>query len=194
MMNYGPTVANRSTATVSDLASYPIDGLPRSGERGTLETTRERFRSVRLISRVGSRTAADPLSTAYRRQEEISQPDAPSVIRKRSLLVWLDKIRLTPEAERQPSAVWPTDEAFEDARAFIQELPMSSIPSPNMGLADDGEVNFLWRVGGVYVDLGFYGTGVYSYFAQSRDEQEYSGENIPAIGGLPDEVVALFAD
>lgn len=104
----------------------------------------------------------------------------------------LDALRHTPGAERRSDAVWPSERAFDEARAFAGSLPRTGLPAPSIGLADDGEVNFLWKGDGVHIDLGFYGTGVYSYFARGKDGQEYFGENVPAATALPDEITALF--
>ncbi len=110
------------------------------------------------------------------------------------LLDELAALERTPEDDRWPGAVWPSPRAFEDARAFVRRLPDAAIPAPDIGLADDGEVNFLWKADGVHIDLGFYGTGDYSFFARGRDGRELDGENVPAAAGLRSEVVALFAD
>ena len=112
---------------------------------------------------------------------------------KTELLAHLRKLQLTPEEERWPNADWPSDSAFRDAEDFIRKLPLASLPLPRIVLADDGEINFLWGDSGVQVDLGFYGTNTYSYFARARDGQKYYGEAIPASSGLPPEVAALFA-
>ena len=63
---------------------------------------------------------------------------------------------------------------------------------PDIGLADDGEVNFLWKDKGVHVDLGFHGTRKFSYFARGRDGRRLHGDNLPVSEGLPVEVVNLF--
>ena len=107
----------------------------------------------------------------------------------------LDECRSEPEEGRWPGAVRPADAAFADAYAFIERLPLSSIPVPEIGLADDGEINFLWGSGdaAVYVDLGFYGTGTYSYFARGGDGRGIRGEDVPASEGLPGEIVALLS-
>ena len=126
-----------------------------------------------------------------------SQPHTavrPSRIGKlnRDLLAQLEKLKKTPKKERWPGATWPTAQAFRDAAIFIRKLPLDSIPIPDMGLADDGEVNFLWKEGGVHVDLGFYGTRTYTYFARGKDGRPIDGENILASEGLPSEIVELF--
>lgn len=110
----------------------------------------------------------------------------------RELLRKLEKIKNTPEDERWPDADWPTEQAFLDAKIFIQKLPIHSIPMPSMGLAHDGEVNFLWKNDGVHIDLGFYGTGSYSYFARDKDGKEFGAEAIPASNGLPSKIIDFF--
>ena len=60
--------------------------------------------------------------------------------------------------------------------------------------ADDGEVNFLWKNAPVHVDLGFYGTGTYSYFACHTDGREFIGEAEPARKGLLSEVIQLLQE
>ena len=108
-------------------------------------------------------------------------------------LVWrLDELERIPESERWPAADWPSPQAFLDARAFIEALPTRPMPLPDLGLADDGEINFLWKQGGVYIDLGFYGTGTFSYFARGRDNEEYYSDGIPASRELPQHLMNLL--
>ena len=110
------------------------------------------------------------------------------------LLAQLATLQHTPEDERWPDAIWPNAQAFADTQAFILRLPLNVIPLPEINLADDGEVNFLWQSDGVYVDLGFYGTGTCSYFAQGKDGCKIYGDDAPASKGLPLEVMTLFTD
>ena len=128
-----------------------------------------------------------------------SQPQTavrPSRIGKlnRDLLAQLEKLKKTPKKERWPGATWPTSQAFRDAEIFIRKLPLDSIPMPDMGLADDGEVNFLWKEGGVHVDLGFYGTGSYSYFACGKTGNKIYAEDALVSDDFPGEILALFKD
>ena len=112
----------------------------------------------------------------------------------RDLLAQLEKLKKTPKEERWPGATWPTSQAFRDADIFISKLPLDSIPMPDMGLADDGEVNFLWKEGGVHVDLGFYGTGSYSYFACGKTGNKIYAEDALVSDDFPGEILALFKD
>ena len=74
------------------------------------------------------------------------------------LLTQLETLRNIPDSKRWPGALWPDDKAFKDARKFISGLPLALIPNPEIRLADDGEINFLWQNEDIHIDLGFYGT------------------------------------
>ena len=108
------------------------------------------------------------------------------------LVMQLKAIEHTEESERWPEAVWPPKKAFIDAFEFVKLLPLSQIPTPDISLANDGEINFYWNANGVYVDLGIYGTGTLSYFAKKENERKIYGENIPADEGLPHDLKALL--
>ena len=109
------------------------------------------------------------------------------------LLVQLTTLRSTHEDERWPGAVWPDERAFEDADTFIRRLPLTLIPLPEISLADDGEINFLWESDGNHVDLGFYGTRTCTFYARGKDGRRIHGEDVPASEGLPPEITALLA-
>ena len=108
------------------------------------------------------------------------------------LLRRLDTAQAAPERERWPAADRPCEQAFADARSFIRRLPPCPIRLPNIGVADDGEVNFLWDSDGIYIDLGFYGTGTFSYFARAEDGQKFYGDDLSASGILPGNLVNLI--
>lgn len=119
-----------------------------------------------------------------------------SLLKPSPILEVLDQLRAlqhTPEAERWPSAIWPDVRAFADAKTFICRLPLNRIPPPEISLADDGEVNFLWQSDGVHVDLGFYGTGTFSYFAHGKDGRRIHGADVRVSEGVPREIVTLFS-
>ena len=111
---------------------------------------------------------------------------------RQSLLTQLDALQHAPESERWPTAARPSERAFADARLFIRRLPASAILMPDVGLADDGEVNFLWDSDAVHIDLGMYGTGTFSYFARTGDGQKFYGDDCPATHGLPGEIANLI--
>lgn len=108
------------------------------------------------------------------------------------MLAKLKEIENTPEGNRWPGATWPSEQAFIDARIFIEHLPLTAIPLPSIGLADDGEINFLWATENVQLDLGFYGTGDYSFFAKGRGDKKIFSDSVAASEGMLDEVKELF--
>ena len=83
------------------------------------------------------------------------------------------------------NAVWPSDEAFDAALSFIQSLP-------DIGLADDGEINFLWKNESVHVDLGFHDAKSFSYFVRAPNGEEFLDDGVPSNRGLPPEIATLL--
>ncbi len=65
--------------------------------------------------------------------------------------------------------------------------------APHISLADDGEVNFTWSQGGVWIDLGFYGTGTFSYYARDEEGKEMFGDDMPVMSPFPDDLRTLLA-
>lgn len=104
----------------------------------------------------------------------------------------LEQLRSVPEGERWPCSKSPVNAAFHDARGFLDRLPFPLAALPHISLADDGEVNFAWQSEGVHIDLGFYGTGTYSYYARGSDGQEHFGDEVPAVSSLPADLDALL--
>ena len=51
------------------------------------------------------------------------------------------------------------ERAMVDAEQFVKAWPGPPVAKPDVGLADDGEVNFYWKHRGAHVDLGFFGDG-----------------------------------
>ena len=109
------------------------------------------------------------------------------------LIAQLIDLFATPEDVRWPSTTWPVENAFKDARAFIAKLPLAHIPEPEIRFADDGEINFLWIGENVHIDLGFYGTGTYSYFGHNGEGQEIQDENVLASEGLAQAIKNMLA-
>lgn len=111
---------------------------------------------------------------------------------RQSLLTQLDALRDAPESERWPTADWPSERTFADAHSFIRRRPAGAILMPDLGLVDDGEVNFLWDSDAVHIDLGMYGTGTFSYFARTGGGRKFYGDDCPAMHGLPGEIANLI--
>ena len=110
------------------------------------------------------------------------------------LLNKLGKLQEIPEDQRWPPAKWPSEQAFEDAYDFIQNSPLSQVPSPFISLADDGEMNFFWDVDDIYVDLAFYGNKQCSYFAQGKFGQKVYSNAFPVNEGFPPEIFKFFLE
>ena len=108
------------------------------------------------------------------------------------LLRRLADLYSTPESERWPDADWPTREAFEDAWEFTTRLLSPLKELPHVSLAGDGEVNFAWSGGAIHIDLGFYGTGTFSYYCRDSDGRESFGDDIPVTSPLPEDLASLL--
>lgn len=104
----------------------------------------------------------------------------------------LKELRKTPPSERWPMAKWPSEIAFQDAERFLKLAPLNLIPLPEIHLAADGEVNFLWKQGNIHVDLGFYGDGLFSFYAESDSARDIYGDDLSVEHGVPDELIAVF--
>ena len=107
------------------------------------------------------------------------------------LLRRLADLYSTPESNRWPDADWPTKAAFEDAWEFTARLPMPLKELPHISLANDGEVNFAWSGSTTHIDLGFYGTGTFSYYGRDSHGREALGDDIPVTYPLPDDLTSL---
>lgn len=84
--------------------------------------------------------------------------------------------------------MWPQDSAFRDASEFVRNWNVEPLYMPDIGIADDGEVNFAWDQRGIYLDLGFYGDGTYSYYGKSRDGKEFLEDDLAPSDGLTSEL------
>lgn len=109
------------------------------------------------------------------------------------LLERLVELRSTPEYERWPGADWPIQAAFLDASKFTERLPATMKTTPYISLSDDGEVNFAWSRDGMRIDLGFYGSGTYSFYGRDKEGKEWFGDDISVASPLPKELAALLA-
>ena len=94
-----------------------------------------------------------------------------------------------------PDVQAPTSEAFADAFEFVSRLDLSSHSTmPSIDVADDGEINFFWKSEDLHIDLGFYGTGTYSYFARRNNGESLKGDDIPGSRGLIEDLDKWLRD
>lgn len=87
----------------------------------------------------------------------------------------------------------PTNQAIDDAETFaINHLFAFEKCMPEISPASDGEVNFCWRNEAGLLDLGFYGDGVYSYYAKLADGREFMEDAALVTQHLPEEILAVI--
>jgi hypothetical protein len=69
----------------------------------------------------------------------------------------------------------PTAKAIQEAEDFIYLLKdrriLDEIEQPIVSLMNDGEINFWWNLPEARFDIGFYGSGIYSYYAKIKDKE-----------------------
>jgi len=80
--------------------------------------------------------------------------------------------------------------ALKDAFKFTQTFNWFEIKhKPVISFVEDGEVNFSWNTPEIKIDLGFYGTGTYSYYAKFADGRELMGDDTPTAKPLPVDIL-----
>lgn len=114
---------------------------------------------------------------------------------QKQLFDHLEKLRQEARADKiDDEIIWPNDLAYREARIFICRLPLTEIPEPRIGIAEDGEVNFLWKrqEDGLHIDLGFYGTGTYSYYATNNNGKELMEDDVEISSDLPTGLIEML--
>ncbi len=89
-------------------------------------------------------------------------------------------------------AIPPTIQAINDAERFLRALLGREVTPPHISLATDGEINFLWKLKDIILDLGFYGDNTYSYYGKDKDGKEYIEDEAFISDSLPGEIVTLL--
>lgn len=74
------------------------------------------------------------------------------------------------------SAVTISSHTVNDAVSFLSLLS-NDHKLPISGPASDGEICFTWKHSNLYLELGFYGDGYYSYYF-TDSEKDFFGDNI----------------
>ena len=108
------------------------------------------------------------------------------------ILTLLETHREIRDNKEWPRAEFPDDEAFEDAQTFISGLPLELIPKPEIETADDGEISLVWQNEEYYIGLGFYGSGTFSYFADTKSGKKMDYDGVPLSDGLPKAIIDLL--
>jgi hypothetical protein len=104
-----------------------------------------------------------------------------------------DRLKELRHRETTPGADPPKPVAFTDAEAFARQLPSPLGEMPHISMAGDGELNFAWNGGPIYIDLGFYCTGTYSYFARDRQGRKHHGDDVLADGPIPADLMQILS-
>ena len=97
-----------------------------------------------------------------------------------------------PSGWNRPDSVAPARAAVDDAERFARSLNLASLPLPHISAADDGEINFWWERDGLYVDLGFFGDGSYSFYARLPNGKEMTEDEAPVSRPLPSELLSFL--
>ena len=177
-VTYGPAFLDENRITT--------DSLFGSWNRASVGAT--------LSSVAKSASGFEPaLAAVAERVEAVTQPlVGPRTRSQERVLARLGQLRSAPQSEQPPWVERPEDRAFADAEEFVTAWRPVEIQMPDVGLADDGEVNFLWKGPELHVDLGFYGDGTFSYFARDGDGVRYADDDVVAGLGLPPDLLALL--
>ena len=144
---------------------------------------------------VGIVPASAEISVRYDARYEPNQPqsDAGSPGPLRGILDTLARHRTkVSEARRRVFGDAPASNAFVDAAAFAKSTDLHLVPLPQINLASDGEINFLWKSESIHIDLGFYGNGKFSYYAEAPGKEPMYGDDLDAAKGMPRELLELF--
>ena len=82
----------------------------------------------------------------------------------------------------------PTNQAIIDGLMWLSLLP-TGYALPKSMLSGAGEVGLYWDADGFYCDIGFFGDGTFSYYAEAPDGSTISNETIE----VKDTPASLFA-
>jgi hypothetical protein len=79
-----------------------------------------------------------------------------------------------------------------EAATFLCRLSPVALAPPHVSLATDGELNLLWRLPALRLDLGFYGDGTYSYYGWTATGEEWLADWAPLAQRLPSRLLQLL--
>lgn len=162
--------------------SLPIENLLFGTAAPTRPLTVPREGLNKRLSVVNGATTDTEFSQAT---VDLERPAIRAITRIRQLGTYEDGWYLSDSLAPQPQAV-------KDAVAFIWSMDFDALEYPFIGLAEDGEINFLWENEYIELDLGFYGKDGYSYYAKLADGREILKDEVPADQSLPEEILACL--
>lgn len=85
----------------------------------------------------------------------------------------------------------PSIDAIQDAISFAEKLNIN-MKMPKPMLSSDGEVGLFWEKDQNYIDVGFYGEKIYSFYAQFDDGQEILRDDVALEDELQEELKNKF--
>jgi len=85
----------------------------------------------------------------------------------------------------------PSNQAIVDSLLWLSLLPTKS-PLPKPMLSGAGEVGLYWDTDGFYCDIGFFGDGTFSYYAEAPDGATLSDEAVE-VTNTPASLLALLS-
>ena len=86
----------------------------------------------------------------------------------------------------------PSLKAILEATNFLKSLKTKVLPYPM--LSGDGEVGLYWEQDGYFVDIGFYGDGEYSYYAEGPNLEPLSSDHSEVSMGLDAELEEFLSN
>lgn len=140
--------------------------------------------SIQALSAIPSDTAVQLVKSQGSGQHLNAERD--------SVIANIRKLGTYRSGWNRPDSVAPSRAAVNDAERFARNLALASIHLPHISAADDGEINFWWNRDGLYIDLGFFGDGTYSFYARLPNGKEITEDEAPIARPLPSELLRLL--
>ena len=84
----------------------------------------------------------------------------------------------------------PSNQAVVDSLMWLSLLPTDT-PLPKPMLSGAGEVGLYWEAADFYCDIGFFGDGTFSFYAERPDGSSMSNEDIE-IKSTPESLLILL--
>lgn len=138
-----------------------------------------------------------PPETNYAQSIRLDFYDPDMVVEdeERSLVVGeiLDYPRLQPGWDGSPEDLPPSSIAADQAATFVELLP-PFVPVPEPSVAADGEIILFWKDERIYVDVGFRGTDVYSYFAQTPERKIKGTSRVDEMFASSDDLATFLIE
>jgi hypothetical protein len=178
-----PSSNVRVSFHVSSKCSPPV---PLGISPALTEVMTTRFEPLEELIHGESETVRSGIGTRVSHQQlPVDRTDLQTIARIRELAVYED-------GWNGFDGKGPSPRTVQDAEAFIRRLAYTEIAPPHVSLAADGEINFLWLLPSVRLDLGFYGDGTYSYYGRTPTGDEFFADDVSIDTPLPQPLLVLL--